>query len=342
MKRFILLAAALLVAASAVHPSPADAATLDGATAAARGRTMLAHARRGEAGPLWSAFAPSMRAAMKDSASFAATLSRINASLGTLDSVTSETLDEPAPGVWKWVAKCRYAAAPVPIDMAFTFDAEGRVTGMFAKPAGGTKPRECDSPNLSYETKTALRAPFEGEWFVVWGGRTVEQNYHATTRDQRFAHDLLIRKDGATHAGEGRALTDYFCYGRRVLAPAAGTIVWASDSLRDNPIGETDREHAIGNGVVIDHGNGEYSLLAHLQPKSMRVKVGDRVKSGQWLGLVGNSGNTSEPHIHYHLQNGPKPFDADGLPAPFTNIVVNGVPAAKAEIVRGQTVAPGR
>ncbi|MFN8587341.1 MAG: M23 family metallopeptidase [Candidatus Eisenbacteria bacterium] len=337
-----VLATAVAAALAFASLTVTNAAAFDAPSAAARGRALLAHAVAGEPGPLWDAFAPSMRTAMKDSVSFAATLARISASLGALDSLTGETSTETAPGAWTWVGHCRYKLAPVPIDMTFAFDADGRVIGMFARPAGGAKPTEYASPNLSYETKTVLRPPFEGEWFVGWGGRTLEQNRHASTRDQRFAMDLVMQKDGATHKGDGKALADYWCYGARALAPAAGTIVWASDSLPDNPIGSTDLSHPIGNGVVVDHGNGEFSLIAHLQPHSLKVKTGDRVKSGQWLGLVGNSGNTSQPHIHYHLQNGPKPFDAEGLPAPFTHIVVNGVATEKAEVVKGQLVAPGR
>jgi murein DD-endopeptidase MepM/ murein hydrolase activator NlpD len=60
-----------------------------------------------------------------------------------------------------------------------------------------------------------------------------------------------------------------------------------------------------GNYVIIDHGNGEYSFLAHLKKGSMVVAVGDSLKSGQFIGLCGNSGNSSEPHLHYHLQNKP-------------------------------------
>ncbi len=329
----VLFACALLTIAG-------RASAFDSAAATAKGKAMLAHATANEAAPLWAEFDGGMRAAMKDSANFAATLERIGGSLGKLDSVVSETTSEPAPGNWAYVATCRFSKVPAPIDMTFAFDRDGRVTGMLARPSA--KPTEFASAHLGYETKTTLRLPFEGEWFVVWGGRTVDQNYHAATRDQRFAMDVLIVKNGSTHRGDGKALADYWCYGKKALAPAAGTIVWMRDTLPDNLPGKTDRANAIGNGVVIDHGNGEYSLLAHLQPKSLRVKTGDRVKSGQMLGLVGNSGNTSEPHIHYHLQNGPKPFDADGLPIPFTNLVVNGVATAKAEVVKGQAVAPGR
>ena len=78
------------------------------------------------------------------------------------------------------------------------------------------------------------------------------------------------------------------------MPPAAGTVVAAVDSLSDSPMGTTDREHPAGNHVILDHGNGEYSLLAHLQRKSLRVRPGEHVAAGQLLGLAGNSGNTSE------------------------------------------------
>ena len=331
---------AVLAASFAVVALFGSAAAFDAPSATTKGRAMLAHVKAGDAAAMWGEFDDRMRAAMKDSASFAATLASINGSLGALDSVLSEETTEPTPGMWTYVATCRYSKVPVPIAMTFAFDGNGRVAGMFAKPAGGA-PKEHASSNLEYVTKTTLRLPFEGEWFVVWGGRTVAQNYHAATRDQRFALDVLMVKDGSTHKGDGKSLADYWCYGQRVLAPGAGTVVWTRDSLPDNAPGQTDRANAIGNGVVIDHGNGEYSLLAHMQPRSLRVKKGDRVKPGQPLGLVGNSGNTSEPHIHYHLQNGPTPFDADGLPIPFTNLLVDGKPVAKAEVVKGQKVAPG-
>ncbi|MCI0452257.1 MAG: M23 family metallopeptidase [Candidatus Latescibacteria bacterium] len=103
-----------------------------------------------------------------------------------------------------------------------------------------------------------------------------------------------------------------------------------------------DPKNPIGNGVVIDHGNGEFSLLAHMQPKSLRVNTGDAVKAGALLGLCGNSGNTSEPHIHYHLQGGPDLKTAAGLPAPFSSLIVNGKPVAKAELLKGQTVTRGK
>jgi murein DD-endopeptidase MepM/ murein hydrolase activator NlpD len=117
-------------------------------------------------------------------------------------------------------------------------------------------------------------------------------------------------------------------------------VVTVVDSLPDQAIGSSDPAHAAGNHVVIDHGNSEYSLLAHMQPHSLRVKPGQKVKRGDALGLTGNSGNTSEPHLHVHLMNKPSMADADGLPMPFADYRADGAVVASGELKRGQTVAP--
>ncbi|HET6462716.1 MAG TPA: M23 family metallopeptidase, partial [Candidatus Krumholzibacteria bacterium] len=198
--------------------------------------------------------------------------------------------------------------------------------------------KEFPTTKLDYITKTTLQLPFNGEWFVFWGGRTLAENYHASSRSQRFAYDMLIMKNGESHTGDGKKLTDYFSFGQDILAPAAGTVVWSCDSLPNNEIGQSNTTHPVGNGVVIDHGNGEFSLIAHLQPKSQKFKVGDKVQAGVVIGKCGNSGNTSEPHLHYHLQTGPDIMSAEGLPVVFTGLCVDGKKVDKAEPKKGQSV----
>ncbi len=79
-----------------------------------------------------------------------------------------------------------------------------------------------------------------------------------------------------------------------------------------------------GNSVVVDHGNGLYSFYAHLQPGSVQVEVGDKVKTGDQLGLLGNTGNSSAPHLHFHVMDAPSGLVADGLPYVFSNIELTG------------------
>jgi murein DD-endopeptidase MepM/ murein hydrolase activator NlpD len=101
-----------------------------------------------------------------------------------------------------------------------------------------------------------------------------------------------------------------------------------------------DERAVFGNHVVLEHGDGEFSVLAHLRHGSVAVEAGDRVRRGQRLGACGNSGRSSEPHLHYHLQDGPVPGRAAGLPAIFRGYLADGEPVGRGEPIRGQTVRP--
>ncbi len=322
---------ALLLFAAAT-PAFATDAPFDSTAALARARELRPYLSSGTPGPLWTSFGPQMRAAMGDSLKFAGVVASIHGQLGAITEVIDEKVS-PQKG-WIYRARCKFKEAPAPLMLIIAFEADGLVSGLLVQP----EKQPFASTKLDYQTKTKLALPFNGDWFVFWGGRDIDDNYHAVSKSQRFAYDILMMKDGSSHTSTGTVLSDYYCYGAEVLAPAAGTIVWSCDSLPDQTPGKMDPQNPVGNGVVIDHGNGEFSLLAHMQPKSLRVKTGDNVKASAVLGLVGNSGNTTEPHIHYHLQDGPDMKTAEGLPAPFSNLIVNGKPVAKAELTKGQTV----
>jgi murein DD-endopeptidase MepM/ murein hydrolase activator NlpD len=280
-----------------------------------------------------------MKTALTDSVSFAAMSKSIHAQVGTIDSVLDEEmLDRDSLLIVR--TRCRFKNLPVPGILTVGFMPDGRIGTLLVRPDAAAAPTEYPSKFLDYQPKARFELPFRGEWWVAWGGRTLGENQHAIIRAQRFAYDLLVVRDGRTHSGEGRALTDYYCYGQPILAPAAGVVVTALDSLPDQPVGTRDAAHAAGNHVVIDHGNGEYSLLAHMQPHSLKVKARQRVKSGDVLGLAGNSGNTSEPHLHVHLMNrrGMDEPDADGLPMPFSDYVLDGKVLERGELRRFQLV----
>ena len=327
---------ALLLGLVALLPVTAHAQLLaDSSAAMARAQQLREWVRAGDAARLWTAMSPGMQVSMKDSTTFAATTQGIRRQVGSLDSVLTEKLTG-REGLWLYRAEARFSDASDPLQLSIAVDADGQMTGLLLRP--GERPKEYPSANLDYQTRTSLRLPFEGEWFVFWGGRSFEQNHHASVRAQRFAVDLVIRRDGVTHQGEGRSLTDYHCYGARILAPAPGTVVWSDDGHPDQTIGTSDPVNPIGNGLVLDHGNGEYSLFAHLQPGTQKFKKGDRVAADEELGRCGNSGNTSEPHLHYQLQSGADPVESDGLPAFFSELSVNGEPVPRAELLRGQQV----
>ena len=291
---------------------------------------------RGEAASLWSRLDEGMRKVVRDSVSFAIMSAGISAQLGSLDSLLGEEVSD-RDTLFILRTRARFSKMPTPVVITVGLRPSALIGTLSVRPDAGAA-REAPSAFLEYVPKARFRLPFSGEWLCFWGGRTVAENYHAATRAQRFAYDLVMVRDGKSHAGAGDSLSDYYCYGQPILAPAAGLVVTAVDSLPDQAIGSRDPLHAAGNHVVIDHGNREFSLVAHLQPGSVRVRAGKRVNTGDVLGLAGNSGNTSEPHLHVHLMNAPSMQDADGLPMPFEEYEADGVPVPKGEPRRFQKV----
>jgi hypothetical protein len=138
---------------------------------------------------------------------------------------------------------------------------------------------------------------------------------------QRFAIDWLIVDDsGRTHVGDREKNESYHAEGKEAIAVADGVVAVTKDGIPENVPGITSRAVPItletvgGNHVILDIGRGRYAFYAHLRPGSLRVKPGDRVKRGQVVGLVGNSGNSTEPHLHFHLMDGTSPLGSEGIP----------------------------
>jgi len=302
----------------------------------AMGRELTQLFFAGKTDVLWLRMTEPMQAALKSPEAFAAFRTQVQAQLGAEDEVLSEKTDTVA-GARLYLRNARWSKAPAAVTMQWALDVEGKIAGFYIRPAQAAEP--APSAFLDYRTRSNLRLPFDGEWFVVWGGRTLEQNYHAVSRGQRFAHDLVKVVNGKTHRGNSRELADYYCWNEKILAPADGRVVEAVDGLPDQAIGTTNAAQPDGNHVILDLGNDEYALLAHLRQGSVRVKRGDKVSAGTELGRCGNSGNTSEPHLHFHLQNHPRFGEGDGLPALFQNYVADGKPVRSGELVRGQSVS---
>lgn len=148
---------------------------------------------------------------------------------------------------------------------------------------------------------------------------------------QRFAIDWVrVLPEGGTHKGDAKQNASYAAYGAEALAVADGTVVEVKDGIPENVPGPASRavpitlETVAGNHIVLDFGGGRYALYAHFQPGSLRVKAGDHVKRGQVLGLVGNSGNSTEPHLHFHICDAPSPLGSEGLPFVFESFELLG------------------
>jgi hypothetical protein len=184
-------------------------------------------------------------------------------------------------------------------------------------------------PVQVYAQKTALVFPFRGKGIVLQGGAA---NGGHRNRSGAFAIDAMgLDEAWSVQApGDGKQNTDYPGFGRELIAPAAGVVVRARSDRPDQPVGdESDAEFYApeypnggdpGNHLVIDHGSGEFSMMAHFQAGSMLVKTGDHVAERQVLGRLGHSGDTNAPHLHYQLQSGPDWEYADALPCRFTNV----------------------
>jgi murein DD-endopeptidase MepM/ murein hydrolase activator NlpD len=162
-----------------------------------------------------------------------------------------------------------------------------------------------------------FRLPFRGEWVVTQG----HDGPHTHQGPWRHGLDFeVLGPDGRLHAQEGRELRDYHCYGLPVLAAGAGTVALVVDGIADNRPGELNLEDNWGNAVVVAHGVGLCSVYAHLQPRSLRVKVGDVVTAGTELGRCGASGRASTPHLHFQVQ-GAVPLGSPTLPVDFGDVV---------------------
>jgi hypothetical protein len=185
-------------------------------------------------------------------------------------------------------------------------------------------------------SRVPFRLPLEGPVTVAWGGPTLAVNYHAVMPDQRWSFDLVVTANGHTFRGDGSRLEDYYAFDRPVLAPAAGVVRIARDCEPDGPIRQWRVRRAAGNYVVLEVADGEFLFIAHLRHGSITVAAADRVREGQVIGRVGNSGNSSEPHVHLHLQDTPRTSLGEGIPFYFHGYRVRGVETARGMPVGGR------
>jgi murein DD-endopeptidase MepM/ murein hydrolase activator NlpD len=155
---------------------------------------------------------------------------------------------------------------------------------------------------------------------------------------QRFAIDFLQAEGLSSFAGDPTRNDSYFLYGANVRAVAPGRIIATRDGVAENtptePLPPADLETAPGNYVVQALDAGHFALYAHLQPGSLQVSPGQRIGRGQVLGLVGNSGNSTEPHLHFHVMDRPSPLAANGLPYVFDGFDLHGT----VDLTSGQPV----
>jgi murein DD-endopeptidase MepM/ murein hydrolase activator NlpD len=219
--------------------------------------------------------------------------------------------------------------------LILTVDTNDKLSGLYIRPfvAG------IDPPKME-RTKTDLILPFNGEWTLVWGGDTIEQNYHAGAhRSQKHASDFVIRDEkGKSYRASGASNEDFYAFGKELIAPCDGEIVLVVDGVKDNKPGEMNPFFPTGNTVILKTENREFLIFAHFKQHSIKVVQEQKVKRGDLLGLCGNSGNSSEAHLHFHVQNVEDMNIATGVKCYFAEIVVGGEKQSDYSPVRNERV----
>ncbi|MYB08113.1 MAG: M23 family metallopeptidase [Gemmatimonadetes bacterium] len=163
-----------------------------------------------------------------------------------------------------------------------------------------------------------IAPPFEGDWLVLQGGPSPLQNHHLSAYNQRFALDLVRLDDGRIFT-DGTGNASVYSWEQPLVSPVDGIVVIAEDRMEDAEGANfvTDPADAAGNVVVIELETGLFVVLAHLRHGTLQVNEGDRVRKGDPLALVGNSGNTTMAHLHLQVQTHRDLWDPDNRSVPF-------------------------
>ncbi|MBJ8031815.1 M23 family metallopeptidase [Bacillus cereus group sp. N21] len=190
--------------------------------------------------------------------------------------------------------------------------------------------------------KATIRLPLNQTALVGWGGNRLETNYHAWAPNQRWAYDFLVPPAGI----KSSKLEDYGIYGAEVVAPASGTVISINTDEPDLKPGTDDFDSMAGNHIYLRlDETGTYLILAHLKRGSVRVKEGQHVTEGAIIAQVGNSGNSSEPHLHIHHQrqdpSKTSMFLSEGLPLYFRDIDGHAMPEGGIRVKNGNAVPIG-
>lgn len=198
----------------------------------------------------------------------------------------------------------------------------------------------------SFEQKGNYTLPFTKEWLIFNGGIDKKDSHSWDIINQRYAYDYVMADThNNRHKNDGDKLNDYYCYGQNIVSPGDGQVIKVRDGIRDYPHPGTMMVDFLaqdfrGNFIIIKHEEKEYSVLAHFIPGSIEVKKGDIVKRGQLLGKCGNSGHSTEPHLHFHFQDHPNFYFGRGLPIKFSNLIVNGEYKKESYLKKGEKVEP--
>jgi hypothetical protein len=161
--------------------------------------------------------------------------------------------------------------------------------------------------------------PVHGTWRAAHAGGHSSVNYHLAIPQQAYAVDLLkVNENGEFFTGTGTAITDYISFNDSVFCPVNGIVSLVIDSFNNEQVlKKGDTLNPLGNYIAIKIQNEKFVILAQLNKRSFKVKQGDTVLSGQYLANIGNSGNTTWPHLHLQIANSVSMNDSNTIGLPF-------------------------
>jgi hypothetical protein len=190
---------------------------------------------------------------------------------------------------------------------------------------------------VSQRPTVVLSPPLIGKGWLASDGCCDPESHHVNAifgidgylvGAERLAIDWIrVDDSGRMYKDDPSKLSNWYAFGADVVASEAGRVTEARDGLRDEPPGrmpDLPLPDIPGNYVVIDHGGGRYAVYAHLKSGSVAVKAGERVRAGDRIGLLGSSGGSSAPHLHFHVVSGPSGVASQGVPYVLDSFVLRG------------------
>ena len=170
------------------------------------------------------------------------------------------------------------------------------------------------------EESHIVELPVRETWTAGHAGGSEATNYHNALKSQQYAIDIVrVNEQGRFYEGEGSELDDVFSFGEPVYSPVDGVVIAVTDTLPNSNItlAPADSINPAGNHVVIEFETDRYLFLAHFKPYTIEIYKGDTVSAGEFIGNIGNSGNTSWPHLHMHIQDLPTIDSKNATGYPF-------------------------
>lgn len=266
----------------------------------------------------------------------------VSRSFSLVDGAATDTLGAAQAGFF-WIDVVLEPGLPLPkvlthrvVTLSIEHRLPGADTPVAENPLSTT---QTGAPvTLGTRAPVVLGPPLEGSGWAAFNGCCTEAPHRRAGIpvngvlyvSQRFAIDWVkIDSNGQMNNGDSAKMENWPTYGQKALAVADAKVVSVLDGLPErvpNALpGDTNMQNVTGNHVVLDLGAGRYAFYAHLQPGSVKVRMGERVRRGQVIALLGNSGNTTAPHLHFHVSDGMGPLSSQGLPYAIDRFIVRGV-----------------